>query len=485
MAAGDRTPPRALVQSSSYVETSDRLNSKYRRQVHSKVMDLTHNPLPGGSKTALVGYSGLYRVRAGDFRVIYAFDDHTVQVLTLRRRNEATYDHLDDLEVQDLKAFRAIKGANGEGYNIPKWEELAENWAAPVPKPAKTLPREITEEMLRALDISEKFWPPLLAVVTEEQLIDCDQVPDDVLTKVIYELLPIKERSADLKLLPVVVVSDLIDDKAAMIAGPVDLGNEIEAAPAPSGTGKTSKKGPAQKKVGKPARTKVPLPLVFVSTRKQTPMTPYLGNTARKTGKDARYTVKLDNSIQLDYTDTGGNNSLLTTDDHPELVALVNEAKRKGGSSQGGGGFLINEYRHVLVPTQSGKVLHAGAYTKDLEFKYRGKLVSPVAPSGTRPGAIWPGPHVGVRYTLAAGASDIRYEAEKRNGDQERVSLSDYYSVDELDDLLGMFRAVKPKGGAVYINEARELFAPVDDGEGYKRRYIGHLGDRPWFPEPD
>ncbi len=66
MAAGDRTPPRALVQSSSYVETSDRLNSKYRRQVHSKVMDLTHNPLPGGSKTALVGYSGLYRVRGGD-----------------------------------------------------------------------------------------------------------------------------------------------------------------------------------------------------------------------------------------------------------------------------------------------------------------------------------------------------------------------------------------------------------------------------------
>ncbi len=61
---------------------------------------------------------------------------------------------------------------------------------------------------------------------------------------------------------------------------------------------------------------------------------------------------------------------MLTTDDHPELVVLVNEAKRKGGSSQGGGGFLINEYRHVLVPTQSGKVLHAGAYTKDLEFKY-------------------------------------------------------------------------------------------------------------------
>src|SRR5438270_13879974 len=80
----------ALVQSSDYADELKRLSSKHRSQVSRKVMDLTHNPRPGGSKTALVGYDGLCRVRAGDYRVIYVYDDKVVQVLSLCRRTEVT-----------------------------------------------------------------------------------------------------------------------------------------------------------------------------------------------------------------------------------------------------------------------------------------------------------------------------------------------------------------------------------------------------------
>lgn len=213
-------------------------------------------------------------------------------------------------------------------------------------------------------------------------------------------------------------------------------------------------------------------------------MKPYTGNTAKGIAKDARYTVKLDGSVQLLFEVGDKEHALLTTDAHPELVAMVNEAKRQGGSQQGGGGFVINEFRHVLVPTLDGRVLFAGLYTHDLDFTFEGSLISPVAPPSVRSGDIWPGPHVGIRYTLAAGARDVRYELTTSRGTIKTVALTDFHGQDALAGLLGCLRAVKPQGGAIYINEAREFFAPVDDGGGYRQRYIGHLGGRPWFPEP-
>jgi hypothetical protein len=145
---------------------------------------------------------------------------------------------------------------------------------------------------------------------------------------------------------------------------------------------------------------------------------------------------------------------------------------------------VINEFRHVLVPTQSREVLFAGVYTRDLEFAFGGQLISPVAPPDIEPGDVWPGPHVGIRYTLAANASDVRYEELTPRGTLRRVCLTDYCDDGEAAPLLSRIRRFKPGGGAMYINEARELFAPVDRGNGYERVYLGHLGRHPWFPEP-
>jgi len=132
----------------------------------------------------------------------------------------------------------------------------------------------------------------------------------------------------------------------------------------------------------RPGHMRGPRPLLMVSTRQEEPMKPYPANTSKAIAKDARSTVKLDGAIQLVYSIGNDEHGLLTTDEHPELVQLVNAAKRHGGSTQGGGSFLINEYRHVLVPTQAGNVLYAGVYTRDLEFDFEGTLISPVAPPG-------------------------------------------------------------------------------------------------------
>lgn len=214
----------------------------------------------------------------------------------------------------------------------------------------------------------------------------------------------------------------------------------------------------------------------------------YQGNTARGIAKDAHYTVTSDGKVRLTYSIGGNEKYLLTTDAHPKLVSIVNAAKREGRNSQGGGRFAINEFRHVLVPLPSGReVIYAGDYERNLEFKFdETTVISPIAPKNLRPGDIWRGPHVGINYTLAAGAANIRFTTTTVSGERTKettIALTDFHSGESLAELLQMCRAVKPNGGAIYINEARELFAPVDNKKGkYERLYIGNLGNNPWFP---
>jgi mRNA-degrading endonuclease RelE of RelBE toxin-antitoxin system len=471
----------ALIQSQEYVDEYGRLPSKYRNQVARKIHELMRDPKPGGSKTPLKGYVGLYRLRAGDFRIIYAFDAAVVQLLTLRRREESTYDDLDSLEIAQLQGFRAIKGAATE-QKIGEWEDLAKKWAAPKPRVAELLPRPITAAILEQLNVDKALRPVLLAVTTVDGLLDCDEVPLECRQSVLELICPRAEPAQAAEPTVVVAMADLVDVVAAEVCGPIDaLGNGENVSR--DATISDAVEHSARGKSRLPVRYKPPTPLLVVSTRRHEPMKPYRGNTSRGIGKDARYTVKLDGKIQLIYSVGENERALLTTDEHAELAAMVNEAKRRGGASQKGGGFIINEYRHLLVPTQSDGVLFAGVYTRDLEFEFEKTLISPVAPPTINRGDVWPGPHVGIKYTLAAGASDVRYEEETPRGTLRRVCLQDHHASGDLSDVLEMCRSVKPNGGAIYVNEARELFAPVDDGKGYKRRYIGHLGAKPWFPE--
>lgn len=482
---GTDRKPRGLVQHPSFSDQLGRVSSKHQSQISRKTLDLTRDPLPGGSKTALVAYTGLYRVRAGDFRIIYTYNETVVHVLTLRQRDEDTYDDLDQFEQEQLEEFRAIGGRKAPRHSIPAWEELAKKWAAPKPKFDELLPHPITLAMLEQLGVSAEFREALLKATTANALLDLQEVPFAVREAVLERICPKRTNLAGDPPTPVVVLSDLIDPVAAETSGPIDASPPAERAGVSAHDAKARPKSVLRETSKTPNRVPTPAPLVVTIARRQEPLKPYRGNISKGIGKETRYTVKLDGTIQLLYGVGRNERALLTTDGHP-VVDLVNQAKRFGGGSQGGGGFLINEFRHVLVPLPSGEdVLYAGSYTRDLEFEFENTLISPVAPQSIRPGDAWPGPHVGIKYTLSAGAKDVRYDAQTSRGTIRRVSLTDHHSAEELGDLLHMFRRVKPNGGAIYVNEARELFAPVDDGSGYERRYIGHLGGKPWFESPD
>ncbi len=108
-----------------------------------------------------------------------------------------------------------------------------------------------------------------------------------------------------------------------------------------------------------------------------------------------------------------------------------------------------------------------------------GEPFGPEAPRGLQPGEVWPHSRVGMRYTLASSGRDVCGKRQGPDGVECIERLSAY--VLEADAWVADWSLHKPGGGAVYINEARELFGPV--GDFYV--YFGYVPLDLWFPEPD
>ncbi len=71
-----RYDPRAL-------KELTKLDHAVARRIVKAVDDLTADPRPAGAR-GLVGYSDLWRIRVGDYRVIYSIHDAVVIVTVLR-----------------------------------------------------------------------------------------------------------------------------------------------------------------------------------------------------------------------------------------------------------------------------------------------------------------------------------------------------------------------------------------------------------------
>lgn len=194
--------------------------------------------------------------------------------------------------------------------------------------------------------------------------------------------------------------------------------------------------------------------------------------------KTAKYRVTADGAIRLIFPVNRRERELLTTDEHPQLVSMVAAAKTAHGEPPSGV-FYLNEWRHLLVKA-AGSTWYAGRYAPQLEFDLDGGVVSTVAPHGLEPGEPWKGPHVGVRYTLTASGDDV-YCRRRITSTRER----DEYLCDYAPKAVALVRGwarIRPGGGRLYINEARELFTPASEPGAFT--YLGRVPLDGWFPEP-
>jgi hypothetical protein len=194
--------------------------------------------------------------------------------------------------------------------------------------------------------------------------------------------------------------------------------------------------------------------------------------------------------VALTYVSSDGERWFATTKDHPVLVEMVNRVKTDMGDAPNGP-FYINEYGQVLVPVGEGATYYlAGEYDMPLRFRFEEKILSgegiDLDGRPLEPGDVWTGPHPGIPYRLKAGRSDVYYRSYPRPMVEKQVHLSAAVGLNAAQALAARIRRVKGwVGGRFYVNEWREIFAPVEGREGWEYRYIGHLEEaEPWFPKP-
>ncbi|MGE3954247.1 MAG: type II toxin-antitoxin system RelE/ParE family toxin [Parachlamydiales bacterium] len=61
----------------------EQLPASRQRLIEKKIDSLAHQPRPNGSKK-LSGGDGIYRIRCGDYRILYQVQDHRLLVLVVK-----------------------------------------------------------------------------------------------------------------------------------------------------------------------------------------------------------------------------------------------------------------------------------------------------------------------------------------------------------------------------------------------------------------
>lgn len=170
-------------------------------QLWEKINYLLDDPKPDGYlKLKVRAYDKVFRLKVGDWRLFYSFGDGWVKLLTLRRRDEDTYDQNQSVDYEKPRATGA-EGEPGEDVDIEElgdepsaqerrrrdWQQRWDN-TAEVEEP-ETLPREITGDWLRQLKVPQRYFSELIPCTNEDQLLEAD-VPQEVMDRVLENLYP-------------------------------------------------------------------------------------------------------------------------------------------------------------------------------------------------------------------------------------------------------------------------------------------------------
>lgn len=217
----------------------------------------------------------------------------------------------------------------------------------------------------------------------------------------------------------------------------------------------------------------------------------FLGNCPGNVSKDAKYVVRSSDGgdvITLTLSTSDGERWFMATGEHAELAQMVNRVKVAVAGSPNGA-FYINEYKQVIVPvTGTDAYFCAGKYDACLRFDFEGRRISGDVEEHSatlQVGNSWPGPRVGIPYTLAAGGRDIYYKMVPRPNVVRTVKLSKVVNAAVAGRIAARIGQVKGgEGGRFYVNEFLRMFAPVSRGGEIEYVYLGQLDLEDWFPEP-
>src|SRR2546425_8457716 len=160
------------------------LPPKEARQVLEKINLLAKDPTPDAKVKKQLKHIDprLHRIRAGDYRIFYTFEEPYISLLAIRRRLEDTYD--EDLDVEFLGGLDPeFEDMSGAKATQPNWEK----WLASKEPEKRRLPEPITKELLANLHIPQESHTRLLKIddyLFERPLVEVLQQPDYLLNDV-------------------------------------------------------------------------------------------------------------------------------------------------------------------------------------------------------------------------------------------------------------------------------------------------------------
>src|SRR6266851_1744630 len=143
---------------------------KEMHQIIEKVNLLAQDPTPDAKVKRQLKYLNgrLHRIRSGDYRIFYTFEQPFISILALRRRDDDTYD--EDMDVEFLGGLDTnIDEEQATRTAQPDWEHIL----APKEPEKKPFPEPITEELLANLNVPKACHARLLHIQTREDLLEC------------------------------------------------------------------------------------------------------------------------------------------------------------------------------------------------------------------------------------------------------------------------------------------------------------------------
>jgi mRNA-degrading endonuclease RelE of RelBE toxin-antitoxin system len=167
-------------------------NKKVARQVQEKVEDLQRDPRPDGHtrKKIKSRKNPVYRLRVGDYRLLYTFGTGWIRLLGIRLHHQGYDDESIDYEEPKVVPRPALNAPEEDavplGVPAPSVTSATPTPSAAVERP---LPRPLTSQFLSELRVPLEYHALLESCTDEKSLLDA-AVPQDVQLRIVEGLFP-------------------------------------------------------------------------------------------------------------------------------------------------------------------------------------------------------------------------------------------------------------------------------------------------------
>jgi len=168
-----------------------------QKRVSKMVKVLESDPISAnGDAKKLKGYqNNIYRTRIGDYRLFYSFGQGWVKLLSIRKRDDRTYEiELPEFEApapppkaEVLQPLPVEKKTQKQKSKVEN-QELSPTTSADSAI-ATALPFALTPASLKQWQIPAEFWSDLLTIQNSEALLDLP-LPDQYLSRILDNLYP-------------------------------------------------------------------------------------------------------------------------------------------------------------------------------------------------------------------------------------------------------------------------------------------------------